>query len=119
MRRLAEACRSTIDGAAGDHSLGVRIAEQSWLPPTSLDASVRADLEGLAGAAGIDALTMSSGAGHDAQTFARHCPAGLVFVPSAGGISHAPEERTDWRDIEEGTRLLASAIRLFAMRGPP
>ncbi len=61
---------------------------------------------------------MSSGAGHDAQTFARHCPAGLVFVPSVGGISHAPEEWTDWHDIERGALLLANAIRLYATRSP-
>ncbi len=118
MQRLAEACRSTINRVAGDHALRVQFAEQSWLPPTSLDASVRADLERLASAAGVDALTMSSGAGHDAQTFARHCPAGLVFVPSVGGISHAPEEWTEWSDVEKGALLLANAIRHFALSEP-
>lgn len=116
MRRLAEACRLRLDRVAGDHALDICTAEQSWLAPTSLDTSVRADLEAIARSAGIDALTMSSGAGHDAQTFARHCPAGLLFVPSVGGISHAPEEWTDWHDIEKGALLLANAVRHFAMR---
>ncbi len=116
MRRLAHACRSTVDCVAKGHALGVRIAEQSWLAPTRLDPSTRGDLEAVARSVGIDALTMASGAGHDAQTFARHCPAGLLFVPSVRGISHAPEEWTDWRDIERGALLLANAIRLFATR---
>jgi N-carbamoyl-L-amino-acid hydrolase len=58
---------------------------------------------------------MPSGAGHDAQTFARHLPAGLIFVPSAGGISHSPHEHTEWRDVEQGANLLARAIADFAL----
>ncbi|HET7409236.1 MAG TPA: Zn-dependent hydrolase, partial [Paracoccaceae bacterium] len=118
MRHLAETCRSVIERVSDDHSLDVRIAEQSWLAPTVLDPSVRADLEAIASACGIDAITMSSGAGHDAQTFARHCPAGLIFVPSVGGVSHSPEESTEWRDIERGTLLLANAIRRYATAEP-
>ncbi len=118
MRQLAEACRSRLDKVAADHALDIRIAEQSWLPPTSLDASILVDLETIARRAGMDALTMSSGAGHDAQTFARHCPAGLIFVPSIAGISHAPEECTDWPDIHRGALILANAVRLYATRGP-
>lgn len=33
------------------------------------------------------ATRMPSGAGHDAQYLARHLPAGMLFVPSIGGIS--------------------------------
>ena len=57
---------------------------------------------------------MASGAGHDAQTFARHVPAGLIFVPSVGGISHAPEEWTEWADVARGATLLARAVAAFA-----
>ncbi len=57
---------------------------------------------------------MASGAGHDVQTFARHCPAGLIFVPSIGGISHAPAEWTDWADIKRGANVLPRAIVAFA-----
>jgi N-carbamoyl-L-amino-acid hydrolase len=58
---------------------------------------------------------MPSGAGHDAQTFSRHCPAGLIFVPSIGGISHSPNEDTEWSDVEQGANLLARAIADFAI----
>ncbi len=49
-------------------------------------------------------MTMPSGAGHDAQTMQSLCPSALIFVPSRGGISHAPEEWTDWPDIEKGAQ---------------
>lgn len=110
MRALAEACRGEIARAASRHGLGVEIAEQGWLPPTALDAGLVARLTALAEAGGMPARVMPSGAGHDAQTFARHVPAALIFVPSVRGISHAPEEWTDWADIEPGATLLARAI---------
>ena len=51
-------------------------------------------------------MRMPSGAGHDAQMLARVCPAGMVFVPSARGISHNPAEHTDDADLEAGANVL-------------
>jgi acetylornithine deacetylase/succinyl-diaminopimelate desuccinylase-like protein len=31
-------------------------------------------------------------------------------VPSHGGISHAPEEFTEWPDIEKGAQLMLNAL---------
>lgn len=111
MRAVAESCQTTIDRVARAHGLEAAIAEQSWLPPTPLDVRIAARLSDIAGGARI----MPSGAGHDAQTFARHVPAGLIFVPSRGGISHSPDEWTDWLDIERGATVLARAMAAFAL----
>jgi N-carbamoyl-L-amino-acid hydrolase len=34
----------------------------------------------------------------------------MIFVPSAGGISHAPDEFTEWADIEAGCTLLLHTL---------
>ncbi|MGF1622158.1 MAG: Zn-dependent hydrolase [Rhodomicrobiaceae bacterium] len=114
MKVLAASCRAEIGRAAEAHGLGVHIAQQSWLPPAPLDRHVAERLATIAKSSGVAARIMPSGAGHDAQTFARHLPAGLIFVPSAGGISHSPHEHTEWRDVEQGANLLARAIADFA-----
>ena len=49
---------------------------------------------------------MTSGAGHDAQMFARVCPAAMIFVPSENGLSHNPAEFTSQREIEDGSNVL-------------
>ena len=67
-------------------------------------------------AIGIDPLALPSGAGHDTQCLAQMAPCGMLFVPSAGGISHAPDEHTDERDIEAGVRALAAAWYELAER---
>ena len=52
---------------------------------------------------------MPSGAGHDAQILAERLPAGMLFVPSIGGISHHWTEDTSEADIVLGCAALADA----------
>jgi len=114
MRALATACREEIDRAAEHHGLGVAIHEQSWLAPVALDAGLAEMLREEAGRLGLAHRTMPSGGGHDAQTFAGVTRSGLIFVPSVGGISHAPEEWTHWDDVAHGAALLARGMARLA-----
>jgi N-carbamoyl-L-amino-acid hydrolase len=54
-------------------------------------------------------MRMPSAAVHDAQIFARHLPAGMLFVPSIAGISHHYAEDTKEEDIILGCRVFADA----------
>ena len=60
-------------------------------------------------------VRMHSAAGHDAQILATIMPAGMMFVPSIGGISHHWSENTDDADIVTGTHVyLETCRRLLA-----
>jgi N-carbamoyl-L-amino-acid hydrolase len=59
---------------------------------------------------GLTSILMPSGAGHDAQNLARIAPTGMIFVPSAGGISHSPKEYTCPEDMENGVNVLLHTI---------
>jgi N-carbamoyl-L-amino-acid hydrolase len=54
-------------------------------------------------------MRMPSAAGHDAQILAQRVPAGMLFVPSIGGISHHWREDTNEADILLGCQVLATA----------
>jgi len=54
---------------------------------------------------------LASGAGHDASVMSRHVPTGMLFVPSMGGISHAPEENTSDQHLVLGARALLQGAR--------
>jgi len=110
MRALRSELETRAAAIADRHGLGVKIGERSWLPPVYLDESIADRLEALARSNGLKAMRMPSGAGHDAQTMQAFCPAGLIFVPSRDGISHAPEEHSDWEDIEQGANLFLQAL---------
>lgn len=58
---------------------------------------------------GLDTISLPSYAGHDAQSLAALCPAGMIFVPSVAGISHAPGEFSHWEDCVNGANTLLQA----------
>jgi N-carbamoyl-L-amino-acid hydrolase len=35
---------------------------------------------------------------------------GMIFVPSIGGISHSPRERTSWEDCSRGADVLLGSV---------
>lgn len=63
---------------------------------------------------GLSYQVMHSGAGHDSQIFAPRVPTGMLFVPSIAGISHNPEEHTEAKDIVQGVKALAGALKELA-----
>ena len=57
---------------------------------------------------------MTSGAYHDAMIMGRRVPVGMIFVPSAGGVSHHPDEYTPSEDLERGVQVLAGTLARLA-----
>ncbi|MFA9566405.1 MAG: M20/M25/M40 family metallo-hydrolase [Acidimicrobiales bacterium] len=95
---------------------GVTITTRSLarFEPVTFDERVVRIIHDLAGAAGLMVRRMPSGAGHDAQMFARVCPTAMIFVPSENGISHNPAEHTDVDDLEAGANLLLHTLLQLA-----
>lgn len=54
---------------------------------------------------------MTSGASHDAQFINRVVPAGMIFVPSKGGLSHTPDEWTSATELALGATVLMRSIQ--------
>lgn len=65
---------------------------------------------------GLSYRRLPSGAGHDAQFMASVCPAGMIFVPCVGGISHNVKEHTDAKDLIAGGNVLLQVILTRAQR---
>jgi N-carbamoyl-L-amino-acid hydrolase len=80
----------------------------------SFDPRVVDLIEQTAGRFGYPTRRMPSGAGHDAQMLARACPSGMIFVPSIGGLSHNPGERTEPTDLEAGANVLLHTLLALA-----
>jgi beta-ureidopropionase / N-carbamoyl-L-amino-acid hydrolase len=78
--------------------------------PALTDPRIQRIIDSAAHALGLTTMAMPSGAGHDAQDIARLAPIGMIFVPSVGGISHAPREFTAPADIAHGVNVLTRAI---------
>jgi beta-ureidopropionase / N-carbamoyl-L-amino-acid hydrolase len=88
----------------------VSIADRGRSVPRAMDTGFQDALERAAEvhAPGLH-QRMPSGAGHDAQILAERLPAGMLFVPSIGGISHHYAEDTRDADIALGCQVFADA----------
>ena len=82
--------------------------------PVTFDDRVVSLVEDTAKALGNTVKRMPSGAGHDAQMFARVCPAAMIFTPSVKGISHNPAEYTDPSDLVMGADILLHTLLALA-----
>jgi N-carbamoyl-L-amino-acid hydrolase len=81
----------------------------NWNPVAMHPAAQAAILQS-AKAQGVETLSMPSGAGHDAQSLAHITPTGMIFVPSVKGISHHPDEYTEWAHCVQGANVLLGAV---------
>jgi hydantoinase/carbamoylase family amidase len=87
----------------------------AWtFPPTQLDPEIIKTLTQACEELRVPYQRIASGAGHDAMTLGRRFPAGMLFVPSVGGISHAPEEFTRIEDLEAGAKVLCRSLCALA-----
>jgi beta-ureidopropionase / N-carbamoyl-L-amino-acid hydrolase len=78
--------------------------------PIDADTELRALISASADDVGVPWLNLPSGAGHDAQIMASAAPIGMIFVPSVGGVSHVPEERTADVDLVTGAQVLLTTV---------
>lgn len=113
MLELGRSCRKVLSSIARRHNLHFDFEELSWLTPSACDKGIVKTFCDKADKLGLSNVVMPSGAGHDTQFMAEVAPAGMIFVPSVGGISHAPDEWTNWRDVENGANVLVNAIHHY------
>ena len=107
----------TVDARAPDQSrldelLEAIGAELAVTSPAAMNAAVTRVLGEEIERLGLPVLELASGAGHDAGILAASgVQAGMLFVRSVGGISHAPEEHTSPEDVALCVDALAATLR--------
>jgi N-carbamoyl-L-amino-acid hydrolase len=118
---------STLDELEGRLLAQARVeAERSGLAleveklgghgPSQMSEVARGALTAASEALGLRHIALASGAGHDAQSLAEVCPAGMAFVPSVEGASHSRREFTRWEDCVNGANVLLQAALRMAIR---
>lgn len=100
--------------------LGLAAAVQvAWdSPAVRFDADCIAAVRAGAAAAGLATRDITSGAGHDSVHIARVIPATMIFVPSAGGLSHNEAEYTAPEHCAAGAQALLNAVLAYDAATP-
>jgi N-carbamoyl-L-amino-acid hydrolase len=102
--------RDFVETTAEAEGVEVESRSLARFEPVEFDPRVVDMIEAAAETQGRSSRRLPSGAGHDAQMFARVCPTAMVFVPSVNGISHNVTEYTEPADIEAGGNVLLQTL---------
>jgi len=110
--RLENLLRTMTDEVGGQGRCSATLERLRTGVPAMMDSTFQHAIEA-ASAAFADgrSMRMPSGAGHDAQILATIMPAGMLFVPSIGGISHHWNENTADADIVTGAQVFVDTCR--------
>ena len=114
MQGLTDETLSFLNGLKHENGLDVHVETPHVQAPVNLSDDIIRIIEKAAVQAGVRFKRMASGAGHDTQNMASIARAGMIFVPSVKGISHAPMEWTEWEDIEKGVSVLTGALKVLS-----
>jgi N-carbamoyl-L-amino-acid hydrolase len=112
IQRLEDYLRTMAAEVTAQGRCSVTLERLRTGAPAVMDAGFQRAIEAAsADFAGGRAMRMPSGAGHDAQVLATIMPAGMLFVPSIGGVSHHWTENTDDADIVTGAQVFVESCR--------
>jgi N-carbamoyl-L-amino-acid hydrolase len=114
LRRLDAILLAHAQEAARRFGLELQVESLGRHSPSVMDHQVRVAFGSACDDLGFKYLSLSSGAGHDGQSFDGICPAGMIFVPSKDGASHSPREFTEWKDCVNGANVLLQAVLRLA-----
>jgi acetylornithine deacetylase/succinyl-diaminopimelate desuccinylase-like protein len=103
-----------VTAIAAPHDFALEVQPIVEDIPVACEQGVIEAAEAAARELGLPFRRMTSGAYHDAMIMGARVPIGMIFVPSAGGISHHPDEYTAPEELENGVRVLAGTLARLA-----
>ena len=102
--------RGVIEATCAKHGLTFELTPTADFPPLYFNDDCVSAVREAANGLGLSNMDIVSGAGHDAIFLAELGPAGMIFVPCEGGISHNEIENADPKDLAAGCAVLLKAM---------
>ncbi len=111
MRAAEGHLRSYATELAETHGVKIDWRATARTPRVPFDDGVQQVIAEAAAHQGLRHARLMSGAGHDAQEWARICPTAMIFVPGEhDGISHDPRERSTRKQCADGINVLLETV---------
>lgn len=111
LQEVRQKVMQIVHTAAANNNVEIVMDGDFHVSAVALDNEIVETMQSSADILKLRAKKLPSWAGHDAQIIAKYIPAGMIFVPSVGGISHAKEEYSNPEDILAGTLLLEKVLK--------
>lgn len=110
LQAMVDEVRQVIEDTCQQHGLSFELTPTADFPPLDFDPACVAAVRQGAEQLGLSHMDIVSGAGHDAIFVAELGPAGMIFVPCEGGISHNEIENAAPQDLADGCAVLLRAM---------
>ena len=102
--------KNRIKEIADKRNVKVNLTQYNNDYPMKCDENIIKKLENACEKENTPYIKTISGAFHDSMLVGEFAPVAMIFVPSKNGISHSPEEWTNFADIAAGTDVLADTL---------
>lgn len=102
--------RRLVDEVALRTKVACQLIDEWNSPAVSFNKSCVNTVQTATERLGLSAMSMFSGAGHDAVYLSQVAPTSMIFVPCEKGISHNEAENAKPEDLEAGTNVLLQAM---------
>jgi len=106
----AKAILAELKTIAARRGVGLVARQVHELSACPCDTKLMDLLAAAMAAEGLPERRLASGAGHDAMVMASLCPAAMLFIRCAGGISHNPAEAVKPADVEIALSVMLGFI---------
>lgn len=110
LNEMVQALKAKINDVETRNQVAIQLTPTADFPPLHFNDQCVSSVRDAADSLGYSHLDIVSGAGHDAIFLADVAPAGMIFVPCEGGISHNELERADANDLAAGASVLLNAM---------
>ena len=92
-----------------------RINYPNPTPPSIMNKENVEKMERICNKLGYSYMILNDGSGHDAMMMTEFTDTNMLYVPSVGGLTHCPEEWTDYEDIKKGADVLLHLVMDIAV----
>jgi ureidoglycolate amidohydrolase len=113
---VLDAIRRACDEVAARRGVTVVLEAINADPPARCAPAIVNAVAAACEARGLRHRMMISRAYHDSLFMSRIAPAGMIFIPCRGGVSHRPDEYASPEAIAHGTAVLADTLASLAVR---
>jgi N-carbamoyl-L-amino-acid hydrolase len=110
LQAMVDDLKQAIESACQQHGLTWQLTPSADFPPLDFATQCVDAVRQGAAQLGLSHMDIVSGAGHDAIFIAELGPAGMIFVPCEGGISHNEIENATPEDLGAGCAVLFRAM---------
>jgi allantoate deiminase len=107
--------RSHTDAVASTRGVSIELIDAPGFEGITCDEGLTSKLEQAIAEAGYEPMTLFSGAGHDALTFAGITPVAMMFLRCREGISHNPAESIEETDVAAALDILDRFVLALAI----